>query len=63
MGLPDEYQNVRLHPLCIKPSKSDDKDDVIYRMGNQKYAMATMMPPSVGNFIIMSYVSKEDKSL
>ena len=43
----------------------NDDDDILYRMGNQKFGVATIIPPVSNSkpFTLMSYLSHEDKSL
>ena len=36
---------------------------MVYKVGNQKFGVATIVPPSFGAFTLMKYVSHEDKSL
>jgi len=46
--------------------KPSEPEDLVYRMGNQKFGVATIVPPSSGSqnwFTLMSYTSREDKSL
>lgn len=45
---------------------SDQDDDIVYRLGNQKFGVATVTPPSSAShqwFTLMRYTSHEDNSL
>ena len=46
--------------------KAPEPEDLVYRRGNMKFGVATIVPPSSGSqnwFTLMSYTSREDKSL
>ena len=75
LALPDAYDEFGVHHLSIRPKPkgsnsldkrtdgADEDDETVYRMGNQKFGVATIIPPSTGRFTLMQYVSHEDKSL
>jgi hypothetical protein len=44
MALPEDYDDFCIHPLCLRPNNEDD-DDLVYRMGNQRFGVATIVPP------------------
>ena len=46
--------------------KAPEPEDIVYRMGNMKFGVATIVPPSSGSqnwFTLMSYTSREEKNL
>lgn len=61
LALPEDFDDFCIHSLCIRP-KNEEEDDLVYRMGNQKFGVATIIPPQLP-FSLMQYVSREDKSL
>jgi hypothetical protein len=69
LALPEDFDDFTLHPLCMRPknkeSQDEEDDDILYRMGNQKFGVATIVPPVSNSkpFTLMSYLSREDKSL
>lgn len=61
LALPEDFDDFQVHNLCTKTSSKDD--ELIYRLGNQRFGVATIVPPATGCFSLMKYVSREDKSL
>jgi len=63
VALPEDYDEFCVHNMCIRPQNQSDDEDMVYRLGNQRFGMATIIPPTSGAFTLMKYTSHEDKSL
>ncbi len=58
---------MRGHPLCLleqKRKNEAESEELVYRLGTQQFAVASIVPPSCASpFSLMQYVSREEKSL
>lgn len=60
LALPDDFVSFRLNAHCLKPAPGEQP---VYRMGNQRFGTATIIPPPGQSFNILKYTSREDKQL
>lgn len=53
LALPEDCDEFSAHPLCQKGEED------VYRLGNQRFGLATIVPPSFGAFTLCTYHSDE----
>lgn len=58
LALPDDFVSFRVNSHCLKPAEGDQ---AVYRLGNQRFGTATVVPPPAQSFNMIKYTSREDK--